>query len=148
MPKHVDKKILPHTPEQMFALVSDVEKYPEFLPWCIATRIKKREDGGTVLTADMVIGFKMVREKFTSQVILNGPNQIDVNYFDGPFKYLKNNWKFDPHEDGGCVVDFYVDFEFRSIILEKLMGAVFGEGVKRMVSAFEKRAYELYGNSA
>jgi coenzyme Q-binding protein COQ10 len=148
MPKHAEKKRLPHTPEQMFALVSDVEKYPDFLPWCVATRIKKREDSGAILIADMVIGFKMVREKFTSRVTLSAPAQIDVSYFDGPFKYLENRWMFEPHEDGGCIVDFYVDFEFRSIILEKLMGAVFGEGVRRMVSAFETRADELYGNSA
>ena len=147
MPKHTEKKMLSHTPEQMFALVSDVEKYPDFLPWCIATRIKKREDDGATLIADMVIGFKMVQEKFTSRVTLSEPSQIDVSYFDGPFKYLENRWVFKPHIDGGCIVDFYVDFEFRSMILEKLMGAVFGEGVRRMVSAFETRADELYANS-
>jgi coenzyme Q-binding protein COQ10 len=148
MPKHAEKKILQHTPEQMYALVADIEKYPDFLPWCVATRIKKREDEGTTVIADMVIGFKMVREKFTSRVVLTEPRQIDVNYFDGPFKYLENKWVFDPHEDGGCLVDFYVDFEFRSRLLERIMGPLFEKAVHRMITAFESRAKELYGNSA
>jgi coenzyme Q-binding protein COQ10 len=148
MPKHAEKKVLPHSPEHMYALVADVEKYPEFLPWCIATRINKREDEGTTLIADMVIGFKMVREKFTSRVVLTEPRQIDVNYFDGPFKYLENKWIFEPHGDGDCLVDFYVDFEFRSRLLEKIMGPLFEKAVHRMITAFESRADELYGNSA
>ncbi len=148
MPKHAEKKILPHTPEQMFALVSDIEKYPEFLPWCIAIRIKKREDDGATLIADMVIGFKMVREKFTSRVVLTEPRKIDVTYFDGPFKYLENKWIFDPHGDSECLVDFYVDFEFRSRFLEKIMGPLFEKAVHRMIKAFESRANELYDNLA
>ncbi|MBT3767978.1 MAG: type II toxin-antitoxin system RatA family toxin [Rhodospirillaceae bacterium] len=148
MPKHAEKKVLPHTPEQMYALVADIEKYPDFLPWCVATRIKKREDEGPTLIADMVIGFKMVREKFTSHVVLTEPRQIDVKYFDGPFKYLENKWIFDPHGDGECLVDFYVDFEFRSRLLEKIMGPLFEKAVHRMITAFESRADELYGSSA
>jgi coenzyme Q-binding protein COQ10 len=148
MPKHAEKKVLPHTPEQMFALVADVDKYPEFLPWCVATRIKKRENEGAILIADMVIGFKMVREKFTSRVVLSEPRQIDIQYSDGPFKYLENTWLFEPHEEGGCQIDFYVDFEFRSRLLEKIMGSLFEKAVHKMIGAFEARADELYDNSA
>jgi coenzyme Q-binding protein COQ10 len=124
-----------------------VEKYPEFLPWCVATRIRGREEGetGDTITADMVIGYKMFRERFTSKVILDRPGmRIDVAYSEGPFRYLNNHWLF--LEDGdGTIVDFYVDFEFRSRLLQKLIGAVFNEAVKIMVHAFEKRALKIYG---
>ncbi|MBT3552727.1 MAG: type II toxin-antitoxin system RatA family toxin [Rhodospirillaceae bacterium] len=147
MPTHAEKRRLPHSPEQMFDLVSDVEKYPEFLPWCVATRIRGREEGetGDTITADMVIGYKMFRERFTSKVILDRPGmRIDVAYSEGPFRYLNNHWLF--LEDGdGTIVDFYVDFEFRSRLLQKLIGAVFNEAVKIMVHAFEKRALKIYG---
>ena len=147
MPTHAEKRRLPHSPEQMFDLVSDVEKYPEFLPWCVATRIRGREEGetGDTITADMVIGYKMFRERFTSKVILDRPGmRIDVAYSEGPFRYLNNHWLF--LEDGdGTIVDFYVDFEFRSRLLQKLIGAVFNEAVKIMMHAFEKRALKIYG---
>ncbi len=145
MPTHAEQRRLPYTPKQMFDLVADVEKYPEFLPWCVGLRVNSRN--GDVILADMVIGYKMFREKFTSEVRLQDPDQIDVAYRDGPFKYLKNNWKFLPDEGGGCIVDFYVDFEFRSVILQKMIGVVFHEAVKIMVHAFEKRAAEVYSNS-
>ncbi|WP_448204775.1 type II toxin-antitoxin system RatA family toxin [Azospirillum sp. sgz302134] len=146
MPTHAEKKVLPYTPEQMYRLVADVEKYPEFLPWCLAARIRRRE--GNVMFADLVIGFKMVRERFTSRVELNEPaRRIDVQYTEGPFQYLNNHWIFTPHERGVCV-DFYVDFEFRSKMLQKIMGVLFNEAVRRMVQAFEARADQLYGNSA
>ncbi|MAF47718.1 MAG: type II toxin-antitoxin system RatA family toxin [Rhodospirillales bacterium] len=143
MPTHAEKRRLPHSPEQMFALVADVEKYPEFLPWCVATRVRG-QDGDTI-TADMVIGYKMFRERFTSKVHLDRPGlRIDVAYSEGPFKYLNNHWLF--IADGeGTIVDFYVDFEFRSRLLQKLIGAVFNEAVKIMVHAFEKRAKNVYG---
>jgi coenzyme Q-binding protein COQ10 len=142
MPTHAEKRRLPHTPEQMFDLVSDVEKYPEFLPWCVATRIRSRD--GDTITADMVIGYKMFRERFTSKVVLDRPGmRIDVAYSEGPFKYLNNHWLF--IEDGkGVIVDFYVDFEFRSRLLQKLIGAVFNEAVKIMVHTFEKRAQNIF----
>ncbi len=143
MPTHAEKKILPYTPQQMYALVADVEKYPEFLPWCLASRIRKRE--GVVMFADLIIGFKMVRERFTSRVELNeAERRINVQYTDGPFQYLNNHWIFLEHE-GGCCVDFYVDFEFRSKMLQKIMGLLFNEAVRRMVQAFETRADQLYG---
>lgn len=143
MPTHAEKRFLPYTPPELYQLVADVERYPEFLPWCLASRIKRRE--GHVFWADLVIGFKMVREKFTSRVALS-PEQcrIDVTYTDGPFKYLNNHWVFEEAE-GGTLIDFYVDFEFRSIVLQKIMGALFSEAVARMVAAFEKRAHALYG---
>lgn len=145
MPTHAEKKVLPYTPEQMYALVAEVERYPEFLPWCLGARIRRRE--GNVLFADLIIGFKMVRERFTSRVELNeAGRRIDVQYTDGPFQYLNNHWIFDPHEQG-CCVDFYVDFEFRSKMLQKIMGMLFNEAVRRMVQAFENRAHQLYGSS-
>lgn len=144
MPTHAEKRPLPYTPAQLFDLVAGVEKYPEFLPWCIATRIRKREE--TLVVADMVIGFKMFRERFTSRVHLDrAAMRIDVEYADGPFKFLANHWLFEPDGRGGTVIDFYVDFEFRSKILEKAIGVVFNEAVGRMVGAFEKRAKQLYG---
>ena len=143
MPTHAEKRVLPYTPEQMFDLVADVEKYPEFLPWCVATRIRKRQ--GDILFADMVIGFKMFREKFSTKVLCQRPGRIDVTYFDGPFKYLNNHWLFEPHGDGQCLIDFFVDFEFRSRLMQKAIGAVFNEAVQRMISSFEKRAAVLYG---
>jgi len=142
MPTHAEKRILPYTPKQLFDLVADVGRYPEFLPWAVAARVTKRQ--GNVIHADLVIGFKMIREKFSSRVTLTQPDRIDVAYLDGPFKYLNNHWLFLPHEDG-CLIDFYVDFEFRSRVLQKLIGALFNEAVKRMVAAFEARAGDLYG---
>ncbi len=143
MPSHAEKKILPYTPEQMFDMVADVGAYPEFLPWCIATRIRSSSE--TELVADMVIGFKMFREQFTSRVALERPGRIDVEYEKGPFKYLKNHWHFHVDKEGHCLVDFSVEFEFRSHILEMAIGKVFTEAVHLMVNAFEKRAKTLYG---
>ncbi len=143
MPSHAEKKILPFTPEQMFDMVADVGAYPEFLPWCIATRVRSSDE--THLVADMVIGFKVFREQFTSRVTLERPGVIHVEYERGPFKYLKNQWNFSKSQEGGCLVDFSVEFEFRSQLLEMAIGKVFTEAVHRMVSAFEKRASVLYG---
>jgi coenzyme Q-binding protein COQ10 len=126
----------------MFDLVSDVEKYPEFLPWCVGVRLKQRTKEN--ISADMMIGYKMFREKFSCRVELNYPNRIDVVYEDGPFKYLNNHWIFIEENDGSCTIDFFVDFEFNSIILQKVIGVVFNEAVKIMVSAFEKRANAVY----
>ena len=147
MPTHAEKRLLHHTPEQMFDLVADIGKYPDFLPWCVATRIRERglEDGADMQVADMVIGFKMFRAKFSTKVLCQRPGRIDVTYFDGPFKYLNNHWIFESSIDGGCMIDFYVDFEFKSRIFQAAIGAVFNEAVKRMIHSFEKRADELYG---
>ncbi len=142
MPTHAEKRFLPYTPEQVFDLVADIERYPEFLPWCVGARIRERRDN--VILGDLLIGWRMVREKFTSRVTLNRPGRIDVEYTEGPFKYLKNHWMLE-RQPGGCLVDFYVDFEFRSRFLQGVISALFNEAVKRMVSAFEKRAKELYG---
>lgn len=143
MPTHAEKRVLPYTPEQLFDLVAEVEAYPEFLPWCLSIRVRKREEN--VITADMVIGFKIFRERFTTRVTLRRPGRIDVTYTQGPFKYLNNHWLFEPHGDGGCIIDFYVDFEFRTRLLQKAIGVVFNEAVRVMVSAYERRAKQLYG---
>lgn len=143
MPTHAEKRLLPYSPQQMFRLVADIERYPEFLPWCVAARIRRRD--GDVVYADLMIGFKLVRERFTSKVTLDeAANRIHVQYTDGPFHYLNNHWNFLP-EPGGCTVDFFVDFEFRSKTLQKIMGVLFNEAVRRMVHAFETRAEQLYG---
>ncbi|MEO3431724.1 type II toxin-antitoxin system RatA family toxin [Inquilinus sp. CAU 1745] len=143
MPTHAEERILPYTPEQMFDLVADVERYPQFLPWCLASRIRKRTPD--LIVADLVIGFRMVRERFTSQVNLDRPGTIDVKYIEGPLRHLNNHWKFYPHPDG-CKIDFFVDFEFRSKVLQTLIGALFNEAFRRMVTAFEARAKALYGS--
>jgi coenzyme Q-binding protein COQ10 len=144
MPTHAEKRLLPFTHEKLYNLVSDVEKYPDFLPWCIALRVRSREVN--MINADMIIGFKVFREKFTTRVTLNPPRRIDVEYLDGPFKYLNNHWIFKPIDDGACEIDFYVDFEFKSILLQKAIGAVFNEAVQKMINAFEARAHRIYGN--
>ncbi|MGH6933552.1 MAG: type II toxin-antitoxin system RatA family toxin [Dongiaceae bacterium] len=145
MPTHAEKRAMPYRPEQMFDLVADIERYPEFLPWCVAARIRERRDD--VVVADLVIGFKMIRERFTSRVHLDRPGlRIDVTYTDGPFRRLNNHWIFEPADGGGCLIDFYVDFEFRSQLLQRLIGALFNEAVRRMVQAFEGRARRLYGD--
>jgi coenzyme Q-binding protein COQ10 len=144
MTTHAEQRHLPYTPEQLFDLVAAVDRYPEFLPWCISARIKKRE--GNVFYADLVIGYKLVREKFTSKVTLEKPDKIHVEYLSGPMKYLSNHWRFIREKDNSCTIDFYVDFEFRNAIFQKLMGVFFNEIVRRMVSSFEERAKQLYGS--
>ena len=151
MPTHTEKRVLPYTPEELFDLVRDIEKYPEFLPWCKELHIQKREPKGReeILLADMVVGFKIFRERFTSRVIarpcLNDlPYRIDVMYLEGPFKFLKNHWVFNSTKNG-TEIDFFVNFEFRNIIMEKVIGIVFTEAVDKMVNAFEDRAHTVYG---
>ncbi len=144
MPTHAEKRVLPYTPQQIFDLVADIERYPEFLPWCVAARIRERHED--CLVAEMVIGFKVFRERFTSHVVLDpAGRRIDVTYKDGPFRYLNNHWHFEPRADGGCVIDFFVDFEFKSVLLQKAITVLFNEAVRRMVQAFEHRAEDLYG---
>ncbi len=127
----------------MFDLVADIGRYAEFLPWVQAMRIRSHE--GNVVTADMVVGFKMVRERFTSRVTLDRPNSVHVDYISGPLKYLTNDWLFRPATNGGCEIDFSVDFEFKNKMFERLAGMFFHEAFKRMVSAFETRAAAVYG---
>ena len=143
MPTHAERRVLPYTPEQLFDIVADIERYPEFLPWCVATRIRTRE--GNLITADVVIGFKMFRERFTTRNVLDRPRRIDVTYHEGPFKYLNNHWLFEPVGGDSCDLDFYIDFEFRTRLLQMAVGVLFNEAVKVLVSAFEKRAKAIYG---
>lgn len=144
MPTHAEKRVLPYSPEQMFNLVADVERYPEFLPWCVACRIRQK-DSPDAFVADLIIGFKFVRERFTSLVALDRPDRIDVVYKEGPFRHLTNHWSFSADDQGHCIIDFYIDFEFRSRTLQSLIGRLFNEAVQRMVNAFERRANTLYG---
>lgn len=146
MPTHSEIRYLPYTAQQMYDLVGDVASYPKFLPWCAAARLRSVTQTGdcTVLLADLVISFKVFRERFGSRVELH-PNEkrIDTEYLDGPFKFMKSDWQFSDAE-GGCDVHFFVDFEFKNAVLQKLIGVVFNEAMHRIVTAFEKRAAELY----
>ena len=144
MPTHSEKRFLPYPADRVDDLVADVEDYPNFLPWCIGLRVSSRSDNE--IRADMVVGFKMLREKFTSKVTLTPKERIDVEYLDGPFSYLKNRWLF-AEKDGGCEIDFFIDFEFRSRLLRKIMEPLFHEAVRRMVRAFEHRAAERFGRA-
>jgi coenzyme Q-binding protein COQ10 len=142
MPTHAETRIVPYRPDQMWDLVADVDRYPQFLPWCVGAKLRQQTE--TLQIADMVIGFGPFRESFTSRNALLRPEYIKVRYEHGPFKYLNNDWLFaaDPR---GCRVDFWVDFEFRSRILQKAIGVVFHEATRRMVNAFLRRAREIYG---
>jgi coenzyme Q-binding protein COQ10 len=142
MPTHAEQRVLPYTPEQLFALIADIERYPEFLPWCVGARVRERKPD--LIVADLIIGFRMFRERFTSRVNLDSPHRIDVTYAEGPFKYLNNHWVFE-RVPGGCRIDFFVDFEFHSRILQRVIEMLFHEAVRRMVAAFEHRAEQLYG---
>jgi coenzyme Q-binding protein COQ10 len=142
MPTHAEQRTLPYPPEKLFDLVADIERYSEFLPWCVGSRVLRRE--GNCVYADLMIGFKLVRETFTSKVTLTPFSRIDVEYQKGPFRHLTNHWEFKPHPDG-CLIDFYIDFEFRSRLLRGLIEPLFNEAVRRMVSAFEARARVVYG---
>jgi coenzyme Q-binding protein COQ10 len=144
VPTHAERRLLPQSPEQLFDLVSDIERYPEFLPWCVAARVKER--AGNLVLADLSIGFRMVKETFTSRVTLERPHRIHVEYIDGPMRRLNNHWVFEPGpKPGTCWIDFYIDFEFRTSFMQAAMTALFNEAVRRMVGAFEARAVTLYG---
>lgn len=127
----------------MFALVTDIARYPEFLPWVVALRVKR--DSETEAFADMVVGFKGLRESFSCRVEKHAPHHVDVHYIDGPMRHLDNEWHFTPIEGGGCRVDFMVDFSFRSRVFEALAGQMFDKALRRMIAAFEDRAAALYG---
>ena len=145
MPRHTEKRILPYTPEQLFDLVGDVGHYQDFLPWVAATRI--REDSETEMVADLIVGFGALKETFTSRVKKNRPAQIDIDYIEGPLKFLHNHWKFRAVK-GGTEVDFCVDFAFRNRIFEALAGQMFDRALRRMIGAFEARAAVLYGEGS
>jgi coenzyme Q-binding protein COQ10 len=142
MPTHAERKIVPYRPDQLFDLVADVEKYPQFLPWCVGARNRSRTE--TELVSDLTIGFGPFRESFTSRVSLERPHRIKVRYENGPFRYLNNQWGFS-EDPRGCAVNFFVDFEFRSRLLQAAIGVVFNEAVRRMVNAFIRRAHDVYG---
>ncbi|HUN41153.1 MAG TPA: type II toxin-antitoxin system RatA family toxin [Acetobacteraceae bacterium] len=142
MPTHAEHRVVPYSPDQLFDLVAEVEKYPQFLPWCVATRVRHRVE--RELLADMTIGFGPFRESFVSRVTLDRPRSVRVRYETGPFRYLNNQWDFLPHRES-TEVGFFIDFEFRSRILQSAIGVVFNEAVRRMVNAFQKRAQDVYG---
>ena len=145
MTTHSEQKFLPFTPDQLFEMVSDVQSYPKFLPWCVGARIRSADD--ELIVADLMIGYKLLRERFTSRVTLDRAKwKIETEFTDGPFKFLRNQWEFKSCPEG-CQIVFLVEFEFRSTVLQKLVSVLFNEVVLRMVSAFEKRAYFLYGNT-
>lgn len=148
MPTHSETRFMPYTAAEMYALVADVGSYPKFLPWNSAARIRSRrpiDGGGEVMEADLVISFKVFRERFASRVTLwPEAHRIDTEYLDGPFRYMKSNWAFADAEGGGCDVTFFVDFEFRNAVLQGIIGVVFNEAMQRIVRAFERRAAQLY----
>ncbi|MEP2642747.1 type II toxin-antitoxin system RatA family toxin [Roseobacter sp.] len=147
MPTHAETRTLPYNARQMYDLVADVGRYPQFLPWCSAARVKSVTPQGNtqVMEADLIVSFKVFRERFTSRVVLTEADlKLDTEYLDGPFKYMKSNWEF-RDVDGGCEVQFFVDFAFKNMILERLIGVVFNEAMQRIVRAFEARAEALYG---
>lgn len=146
MPGIREVRRLPYSAEQMYDLVADVGRYSEFLPWIVATRV--RSDSETEMVADMLIGFSALREKFTSRVDKERPGRIKVHYVDGPLSDLDNVWLFRPLEDGGCEIDFAVDFTFRSAMFEKMAGQYFDKAFRKLVAAFEARAEVLYGKSS
>ncbi len=150
MPTHSETRTLPYTPQQMYDLVADVDAYPQFLPWCAAARIRDRRDEGEaeVMEADLVISFRVFREKFGSRVTLwEDDRRIDTEYLDGPFRHMRSNWRF-TEAPGGCEAHFFVDFEFRNRMLQGVIGVVFNDAMQRIVRAFERRAAALYGPSA
>jgi len=148
MTQHSEERVMPYSAQQMYDLIANIEEYPQFLPWCAAVRRRSSKvvDGCETVDADMIVSFKVFREKFGSRVVLNPDAQkIDVSYIDGPFKYLTNNWEFTPETETSCRVNFFVDFEFKSRTLQALIGVVFHQAMQQVVRAFEKRAEALYG---
>ncbi len=150
MPSHTEQQILPYAPEQLFELVADIERYPDFLPWCRAARVLRVLEQGEgrwpeEMEAELVISFRHLTESYVSRVTLNFPKSIDVVMVRGPFEYLTNSWRFTALEDGQTRIDFTLDFKFRSRILDKLIGPLFGRATDRMVNAFCTRAEVLYG---
>jgi coenzyme Q-binding protein COQ10 len=149
MPQFSTKRRVRHTATDMFDLVADVEKYPQFVPLCSGLTVKSRSSKGDdviVLVADMTVAYKIIRETFTSRVMLDRPNlKILVEYLNGPFKRMQNRWTFHPVGEDTCDVEFFIEYEFRSRTLAMLMGAMFDAAFRKFSAAFEKRADEVYG---
>jgi coenzyme Q-binding protein COQ10 len=149
MPRFSTKRRVHHSASNMFDLVADAEKYPQFVPMCSAMHLRSRTDKGegvTVIVAVMTVAYKMIRQTFTSRATLDRPNlKILVEYLDGPFKHMQNRWAFHAAGDDACDVEFFIDYEFKSRTLSMLMGALFDTVFRRMATAFEKRADEIYG---
>jgi len=143
VPQHRQTQRLPYTPAQLYDLVVGVEHYPDFLPWCVAARVRFR--GEREMRAELLVGFKIFRERYTSKITMEPETAVDVVQETGPFKHLRNAWSFAPAEGGGVDIDFFIDFEFRSATLQRAVQPVFSEATRRMVAAFEKRAHALYG---
>jgi coenzyme Q-binding protein COQ10 len=141
MPGHREKRFLPYTATQMFDLVADVGRYAEFLPWVTAVRVRSNSE--TEMVADLIVGFRSLRERFTSKVVKARPNTINVEYLDGPLKFLRNEWRFEP-APGGCNVDFAVEFAFKNRVFEAIAGQMFDAALRKMIGAFETRAAVLY----
>ena len=155
MPTHAEQRRVPYGADDMYALVADIERYPEFLPWTAGCRIRSRSPatngdvGAEIIEADLIISFRVFRERFGSRIKLHPIKRIiDVEYLDGPFKFLNNHWHFTELEDGHTMIDFFVDFEFKSKILQSLIGIVFNEAMQRIVSAFEQRAQALFSDKS
>lgn len=146
MPRHTETRILPYTPEQLFDLVADVGRYQEFLPWVAATRVRSNSE--TQMVADLIVGFRALKETFTSKVHKARPHEIEIDYVEGPLKHLHNSWKFAPAPGGGTKVDFCVDFAFRNRLFEAIAGQMFDRALRRMIGAFEERANVLYATGA
>lgn len=143
MPHHHERRSLPHNAAQMYDLVADVSRYPEFLPWVSAIRIRKDEE--SEMLADMIVGFKALRETFSSRVVKTPKSSIIVDYLDGPMKHLRNAWRFEDVEGGGSIVEFTVEFSFRNRVFEALAGQFFDSALRKMTTAFVERADALYG---
>lgn len=148
MTEHHERRHVAYSPEQMFDLVADVRDYPRFIPWMEALRVRREDvtDGKGTLTADAVIGYKMFRERFTSEVAMDREARtIAVDYVKGPLKHLRNDWRFEPGEEGGCLVDFRIDFAFRNRVMQVAAGQLMDRGFMRLVQAFEEEAARRYG---
>ncbi len=146
MPHHHERRELPFSAEQMYDLVANVRRYPEFLPWVNGIRVTS--DSETEMLADMIVGFKSLRETFSSRVLKSPKTQIAVDYLDGPMKHLHNEWVFEEVSGGGCIVDFTVDFSFRNAVFQTLAGQFFDKAITKMTDAFIARAEDLYGRSS
>ncbi|MGV0817808.1 type II toxin-antitoxin system RatA family toxin [Martelella sp. AMO21009] len=147
MPEFKTTRHVSHSADRMLDLVADVERYPEFLPLCeaLTVRSSREKDGKTLLIADMTVGYKGIRESFTTQVLLNqAERKIDVSYVDGPFRFLDNRWRFEPEGEGACAVEFYINYEFKNRILGAMMGSMFERAFRKFSEAFEARADEIY----
>ena len=144
MPSHTEQQILPYTPQQLFDLVMDIERYPEFLPWCRAARVLERGEGE--MLGELAVSFAHLTERYTSRVVLTPYSAIDVTMVKGPFEHLINRWRFVP-AGKGTQIDFFIDFRFKSRILEKLIGSMFAKATDKMIDAFKVRAEQLYGKN-